>query len=176
MNIPDQIRDILYFHPIQKKAIVVIGIFVVCYVFILFNRMGKETASSSEFCTIEDLLFELEDGLGSTVGNERPAIPKSERSIPYSRGEKEISLPAENKMEPQSLFEFDPNTIKADSLKILGLNPYAIKNLIKYRNAGGRFRQFADLERIYAMDSLELNPLRPYARFPRCPKKERKAA
>ena len=46
---------------------------------------------------------------------------------------------------------FDPNT--ADSLELLsvGLSPRVVRNILRYRKAGGIFRQPEDLARIYGM-------------------------
>jgi competence protein ComEA len=52
---------------------------------------------------------------------------------------------------PISLFPFDPNTIDEKGLLQLGIKPWVIKAIINYRNAGGKFRQPSDLQKIYSL-------------------------
>jgi len=49
-------------------------------------------------------------------------------------------------------FIFDPNTISADSLTLLGLPSFIGKNLVKYRNKGGKIKDSNDFKRIYGVD------------------------
>ena len=60
---------------------------------------------------------------------------------------------------------FDPN--KADSLTLLynGLKPWQIKNLMKYRAKGGRFRNTEDFRRLYGLTDSAYSVLRPYIRI-----------
>ena len=67
-----------------------------------------------------------------------------------------------NEKQTFSFFSFDPNTIHEDSLKLLGFNQKVCRNLIKYRNAGGRIKSPEGLLRIYGMDSLFYHRIRPY--------------
>lgn len=57
---------------------------------------------------------------------------------------------------------FDPNT--ADSLELLsvGLPPYVAKNILRYRKAGGVFREPDDLVRIYGLHDTTFARVRPY--------------
>ena len=49
-------------------------------------------------------------------------------------------------------FEFDPNTIGSDSLKLLGISQYAISNLLKYRAKGGKIKNVEQFNKIYGME------------------------
>lgn len=51
------------------------------------------------------------------------------------------------------LFDFDPNKISRDSMKILGFNALAATSLVRYREKGGRIRKTEDLLRIYGVDT-----------------------
>lgn len=63
------------------------------------------------------------------------------------------------------LFLFDPNT--ADSLQLarLGFRTWQIKNLLKYRSKGGRFRKPEDLARLYGLSPEFYERLKPYIRI-----------
>ncbi len=60
---------------------------------------------------------------------------------------------------------FDPN--KADSLTLLynGLKPWQIRNLMKYRAKGGRFRNADDFSRLYGLTDSTFFALKPYIRI-----------
>ena len=62
-------------------------------------------------------------------------------------------------------FPFDPNTVPADSLRMINIPGYVVENILKYRSAGGKFRMPEDIGKIYGMDSSVLRALLPYVRI-----------
>ena len=60
------------------------------------------------------------------------------------------------------LFPFDPNSASHDTLTVLGLAEKQARNIISYRNKGGRFRQPSDIKKIYGMDEPTAARLIPY--------------
>lgn len=60
---------------------------------------------------------------------------------------------------------FDPN--KADSLTLLynGLKPWQIRNMMKYRAKGGRYRTPDDFRRLYGLTDSAFLALKPYIRI-----------
>lgn len=65
---------------------------------------------------------------------------------------------------------FNPNT--ADSLELLtvGLPPYVVRNVLRYRRAGGQFRRPDDLSRIYGLHDTVYAQVRPYIAIPAEPR------
>jgi len=63
------------------------------------------------------------------------------------------------------LFCFDPNTLPADGWKHLGLRDKTIQTILHYRERGGRFRQPADISRIYGLLPDEYARLLPYIKI-----------
>lgn len=61
---------------------------------------------------------------------------------------------------------FNPNT--ADSLELLsvGLTPRVARNILRYREAGGRFRKPEDLARIYGLHDTLYAQVEPYITIP----------
>lgn len=61
---------------------------------------------------------------------------------------------------------FNPNT--ADSLELLsvGFSPYVTRNLLRYRKAGGVFRQPDDVARIYGLHDTVFARIKPYIVLP----------
>lgn len=59
-----------------------------------------------------------------------------------------------------TIHSFDPNNADSMSLLGLGISSFAIKNLMKYRKAGGRFKQKEDLKKVYGLDEKTYESLR----------------
>lgn len=59
-------------------------------------------------------------------------------------------------------FPFDPNTADEETLKSLGLKPSQVKNIINYRNKGGKFRTSQDFEKLFSISAEEVQLLSPY--------------
>lgn len=63
------------------------------------------------------------------------------------------------------LFAFDPNTADSLTLLELGLRPWQIRNMMKYRAKGGRYRQPDDFHKLYGMTDSAFAALKPYIRI-----------
>ena len=72
----------------------------------------------------------------------------------------------ENAPKPRTLFEFNPNSADSIELSRLGLPPYIVKNVLKYRAKGGRFKTPASFARIYGLSPELFAELEPYIRIP----------
>ena len=64
-----------------------------------------------------------------------------------------------------ALFAFDPNTADSTQLTRLGLNKWQVKNIYKYRAAGGVYRQPSDFARLWGLTKKQFERLRPYIRI-----------
>lgn len=60
---------------------------------------------------------------------------------------------------------FDPNRADSVRLSSLGLPPYVVRNILKYRARGGVFRTPESLARIYGLTAEDYARLRPYIRI-----------
>lgn len=63
------------------------------------------------------------------------------------------------------LFTFDPNTLAPEEWQRLGLRPKTITTILNYRAKGGRFRQPADLQRVYGLHEDEYRRLLPFIKI-----------
>ena len=94
------------------------------------------------------------------------------RKKPYAPKKKESIVKEESQI---LLFPFDPN--KADSIELssLGLPSYVVRNILKYREKGGRFRTADSFGRTYGLSEKQFNALKPYIRIVQAdkPKKEK---
>ncbi len=57
---------------------------------------------------------------------------------------------------------FDPNTADSTTLVRVGLRPWQARNLLKYREKGGRYRKAEDMKRLYGMTDSLYALLEPY--------------
>lgn len=62
-------------------------------------------------------------------------------------------------------FYFDPNTADSTQLLRLGLRPWQVRNIYKYRAAGGRYRKPTDFARLYGLTLKQYKRLEPYIRI-----------
>ncbi len=63
------------------------------------------------------------------------------------------------------LFPFDPNTADSTELLRLGLKPWQVVNIYKYRAAGGIYRKPRDFARLYGLTLKQYRQLEPYIRI-----------
>lgn len=62
-------------------------------------------------------------------------------------------------------FVFDPNTADSTQLLRLGLQPWQVRNIYKYRAAGGIYRQPIDFAKLYGLTVKQYRELEPYIRI-----------
>lgn len=60
------------------------------------------------------------------------------------------------------LSAFDPNLADSIELSRLGLSSYVVRNILKYRQKGGRFRTVASFARVYGLTEEKFKELEPY--------------
>ncbi len=66
----------------------------------------------------------------------------------------------------QNRFQFNPNTASAEELKKLGFKTFIAERIVKFRNAGGRFKVKSDLYKIYGINAGFVESLLPYIDLP----------
>ena len=62
-------------------------------------------------------------------------------------------------------FYFDPNTADSTQLLRLGLQPWQVRNIYKYRAHGGVYRKKEDFARLYGLTVRDYRRLEPYIRI-----------
>ena len=65
----------------------------------------------------------------------------------------------------EELFCFDPNTADSTTLLKLGLRPWQVRNIYKYRSHGGIYRKPQDFARLYGLSAHKYKQLLPYIRI-----------
>ncbi len=64
-----------------------------------------------------------------------------------------------------SRFPFDPNTADSTELLALGLEPWQVRNIYKYRAKGGVYRKKEDFARVYGLTNKQFRELAPLIRI-----------
>ena len=65
-----------------------------------------------------------------------------------------------------ALSQFNPNTADSIELSMLGIPKYVVSNILKYRKAGGAFRDASSLSKIYGLKQELFKILEPYIVIP----------
>jgi DNA uptake protein ComE-like DNA-binding protein len=71
---------------------------------------------------------------------------------------------AQKEQKPE-YFAFDPNTADSTQLLRLGLRPWQVVNIYKYRSKGGIYRKKEDFARLYGLTAKQYRELEPYIRI-----------
>lgn len=103
--------------------------------------------------------------LAETPGVDSVALKSFEKEVQsksYSKREKKRFVAEEI---PMSLTAFDPNMADSIELSRLGLPVYVIRNILKYRQKGGRFKTPESFSRIYGLEPDLYERLKPYIRI-----------
>ena len=66
---------------------------------------------------------------------------------------------------PHERFVFDPNTADSTQLLSLGLQPWQVRNIYKFRSKGGVYRKKSDFARLYGLTAKQYRELEPYIRI-----------
>lgn len=131
------LKSIFYLHRSDRKVFLVLLFFIaICFGFIII--VGNNTTTTA-------------DATNDSV--------KVQKRSSFSNKEQ---LPEVITAEGNHLFTFDPNTASAEQLQQLGLAPYQVRNIIKYRSKGGVYRSPMDFARLYGLTRKQYRELEPY--------------
>lgn len=105
----------------------------------------------------------------STQGDEETRDSSYSRESRLSRGSRENrdSSNSYYAVEGRAVerFPFDPNTADSTQLLRLGLQPWQVRNIYKYRAKGGIYRQKEDFAKLYGLTVKQYRELEPYIRI-----------
>lgn len=76
-----------------------------------------------------------------------------------------VQVPKKKVKKSIKLFDFDPNTVNKTTLIALGFSEKQTKNLLNYRNAGGKFYKATDLKKIYSIADSDYKKWKPYIKI-----------
>ena len=131
------LKSIFYIHRSDRKVILILLLFIAgCIGLIIF--IGNQTTE--------------------TIAVKSDSISKNKLTS-FSR---KAQLPEVETAEGKQIFPFDPNTATAEELQQLGLAPFQVRNIIKYRSKGGVYRSPMDFARLYGLTRKQYRELEPY--------------
>ena len=105
------------------------------------------------------LLFFSEGRTPSTKGKE---LESNRQSTAVRKAKYYGSYGSEQRKET---FPFDPNTADSTQLLRLGLQPWQVRNIYKYRSRGGIYRKKEDFAKLYGLTVKDYRRLEPYIRI-----------
>lgn len=124
----------------SDTIIILLLVIVACIALFPLLKSGEDNADS------EDTRSELADKSNHSSRTKKPQY--------YNVPEKQYEL-----------FYFDPNTADSTQLLRLGLQPWQVRNIYKYRAAGGRYNKPTDLARLYGLTLKQYRRLEPYIKI-----------
>jgi DNA uptake protein ComE-like DNA-binding protein len=92
-------------------------------------------------------------------------FPREEYSSYYKELVKNFGERQNNVVEVKSLFYFDPNTISKEELDSLNLPEFVKRNILNYRQAGGKFKLAEDVRKIYGVNDSLYSEIKDYIRI-----------
>lgn len=104
-----------------------------------------------------------EDEASGNVGSVQRAVEEEQAMTDSAHNEHEpyYHQPARK----TERFVFDPNTADSTAFLRLGLRPWQVRNIYKYRAAGGIYRSKEDFAQLYGLTVKEYRELEPYIRI-----------
>lgn len=96
---------------------------------------------TAELATLDEVLMDTLDLVAATPSS--PSSPSSSSSASSAYYAVPVTTP--------ETFPFDPNTADSTTLLRLGLSPWQVRNIYRYRARGGRYHSPEDFQRLYGM-------------------------
>ena len=138
-------KDFFYYTKSERRAVYVLLVLIALLVVAIVVVPGPVEHSDTEVLSVDSV--------------------KRENIATQTDGWKKDSYAVKGKDIPVSLMDFDPNLADSIELVRLGLPPYVVRNVIKYRQKGGRFRTPESFSRIYGLTEEKFEELKPYIRI-----------
>ena len=133
------LREFFYFQRSDRKVLLVM-LGIVAVALSVIYVVGERNTATPE---VDDRETVTENGMGGEGEGEPSAT-----SLPATR-----------------LAYFDPNTADSTTLLALGLAPWQVRNILKYRAKGGVYHRPEDFARVYGLTVGKYRELEPYIRI-----------
>ena len=139
-------REIFYINKSDRIAFIGVLAMILLYLGFVFFFGGDDdlSASSSQLMSEE-----------RTTGDQEPYASRQAKDQSY------YAVPAQE----VERFAFDPNTADSTQLLRLGLQPWQVRSIYRYRSKGGVFREPSDFARLYGLTQKQYRELLPYIRI-----------
>ena len=146
-------KDFFYYSKSERRAVFALSFLIVCLLVAILLAPEKETVI-------------VEEPLAENVRTETDKVEAdSFQRVVEHREKKAVIKKTETPSRKVVLAPFDPNLADSIELLDLGLSPYVARNVLRYREKGGRFRTPESFARIYGLTEEQFETLRPYIRI-----------
>ena len=146
-------KDFFYYSKSERRAVFALSFLIVCLLVAILLAPEKETVI-------------VEEPLAENVRTETDKVEAdSFQRVVEHREKKAVIKKTETPSRKVVLAPFDPNLADSIELLDLGLSPYVARNVLRYREKGGRFRTPESFARIYGLTEDQFETLRPYIRI-----------
>ena len=146
-------KDFFYYSKSERRAVFALSFLIVCLLVAILLAPEKETVI-------------VEEPLAENVRTETDKVKAdSFQRVVEHREKKAVIKKTEAPSRKVVLAPFDPNLADSIELLDLGLSPYVARNVLRYREKGGRFRTPESFARIYGLTEEQFETLRPYIRI-----------
>lgn len=142
-------KDFFYFTRTERQGIIVLVVLILG-IFIISHFLSK--SQEKNLSVGKATIFQKE--YDSFIHSIQEVSSKE-----YLDNDYYDSFNNSSKPEP---FPFDPNMADSSTLLKVGMYPWMVRNILRYRMKGGKFRQPEDLQKIYGMTHRLYNRLLPY--------------
>lgn len=143
-------KDFFYYSRSERRVILfLLGLLVVLAVFWTVCRITEPPGQTY----LEDSA-EIDSFLASV----------KQRESGYAK--RRYAKVSENERAEAVLSVFNPNTADSFQLRKLGLSSFVVRNILRYREKGGRFSTPEAFSKIYGLEESQFLLLKPYIRIP----------
>lgn len=152
-------KEFLYFSKEERRGILLLlAAVLLALSALLFRAQWGNSASSGK------------PGLQDTASASGYDAFRASQERQGKQRAKHTAYPQRRSVPPVRLVAFDPNTADSATFRSLELPAWMARNIVRYREKGGKFRRAEDFKKIYGMTEERFLALRPYIAIP--PEKE----
>ena len=141
--------------------------FILASAYIIFMELRERMRNAQ----VPPPMIEFETASDQDTTENEFSVKFSDGGASQSAGKDPLLTQKQNNIR----FSFDPNSISADSLRLLGFSDFASRNLVNYVARGGRIYDKRKLLSVYGVDSMLVAALEPWIRYPADPKIKKEA-
>ena len=143
-------RDFFYFSKADRRVMLVMAGVLVGVVLSALFSVWSGSREAVEGPPADSLAYA---GFFDSLRQEKAEAPHGEAAY-AQEGKRRVET-----------FEFDPNTADSTTFLRLGLAPWQVRNIYKYRARGGRYHRPEDFAELYGLTKGDYDRLRPYIRI-----------
>lgn len=141
-------KDFFYFSKADRTVLMfLVGVLTGVALCMLLMPRSENVTAIDESQTTHDLT-------DATVVKQRDTLNNRQKAFYYQQEQRRVET-----------FEFDPNTADSTQLLRLGLQPWQVRNIYKYRAKGGRYHRPEDFSKLYGLTKGDYDRLLPFIKI-----------